>query len=464
MEELINYIIALQLAQEAAPVRTWELAQEAAPVRTWEVLGDGGSSSGTATANVGEKSKSKGKGIKIKEKKASPDFVDRGKKRQRPRHVGGSSSMMETPRMQDEPGHVGGSSSMMVTPRMQDGPGHVGGSSSMMVTPRMMQYEPGHVGGSRSMMVTSRMMQYEPGHVGGSGLMMVTPRMMQYDPGHVGDSSSMMLTPRMQYESKRRASEFPSVMQPSLSRRRPYFFYANLGELSFEWRCKVSKFLFEIQQVNVDTSMFSGFHRKEVYVHDLPTENRCGILTQPKLSMFDEKNPEKLEYLMGYPPYHTAGVKLAERLKLLDYCFQTDTLGYHISGIKAQFPDGVRLLSLFSGVGGAEIALSRLRIHLRCVVSVEHCGLSRNILKRWWQTSRQTGELVQIEDIASVRTKTLEDLVERFGGFDLIICQNPPAPADLSEGSSGTKACAFQYLLFQECVRIIRRARDVMEL
>ncbi|CAH2061603.1 unnamed protein product [Thlaspi arvense] len=424
MEELINYIIALQLAQEAAPVRTWELAQEAAPVRTWEVLGDGDSSSGTA--NVGEKSKSKGKGIKIEEKNASPDFVDRGKKRQRPRHMGGSSSMMETLRMQDEPGHEGGSSSMMETPRMQDEPGHVGGSSSMMVTPRMMQYEPGHVGGSSSMMVT--------------------PRMMQAEPGHVGGSSSMMLTPRMQYESKRRASEFPSAMQPSLSRRRPYFFYANLGELSFEWWCKVSKFLFEIQPVNVDTSMFSGFHRKEVYVHDLPTENRCGILTQPKLSMFDEKNPDKLEYLMGYPPYHTAGVKLAERLKLLDYCFQTDTLGYHISGIKAQFPDGVRLLSLFSGVGGAEIALSRLRIHLRCV------------------TSRQTGQLVQIEDIASVRTKTLEDLVERFGGFDLIICQNPPAPADLSEESSETKACAFQYLLFQECVRIIRRVRDVMEL
>ncbi|CAH2061605.1 unnamed protein product [Thlaspi arvense] len=434
MEELINYIIALQLAQEAAPVRTWELAQEAAPKRTWEVLGDGDSSSGTATANVGEKSNSKGKGIKIEEKKASPDFVDRGKKRQRPRHVGGSSSMMETPRMQDEPGHVGDSSSMMVTLRMQDEPGHVGGSSSMMVTPRMMQYEPGQVGGSSSMTVTSRMMQYEPGLVGGSSSMMVTPRMMQYEPGHVGGSSSMMLTLRMQYESKRRASEFPSAMQPSLSRRRPYFFYANLGELSFEWWFKVSKFLFEIQPVNVDTSMFSGFYRKEVYVHDLPTENRCGILTQPKLSMFDEKNPEKLEYLMGYPPYHTAGVKLAERLKLLDYCFQTDTLGYHISGIKAY------------EVGGAEIALSRLRIHLRCV------------------TSRQTGELVQIEDIASVRTKTLEDLVERFGGFDLIICQNPPAPADLSEGSSGTKACAFQYLLFQECVRIIRRARDVMEL
>lgn len=176
--------------------------------------------------------------------------------------------------------------------------------------------------------------------------------------------------------------------------------------------------------------------------------------------------PEHLECIMGYPTNHTniGGGRLAERLKLFDYCFQTDTLGYHLSVLKSMFPEGLTVLSLFSGIGGAEIALDRLGIHLKGVVSVESCGLSRNILKRWWQTSGQTGELVQIDDIKSLTTNKLETLVQKFGGFDFVICQNPSTPPDLSKESSRSEACEFDYTLFNEFVRVSKRVRDMMEL
>ena len=35
------------------------------------------------------------------------------------------------------------------------------------------------------------------------------------------------------------------------------------------------------------------------------------------------------------------------------------------------FPNGVNLLSLFSGIGGREVALHKFGIHMRAVVSVE---------------------------------------------------------------------------------------------
>jgi len=63
------------------------------------------------------------------------------------------------------------------------------------------------------------------------------------------------------------------------------------------------------------------------------------------------------------------------------------------------FPDGLRVLSIFSGVGGAEIVLHRLGICLKCVVSVEASEINRKILKRWWQNTGQTGVLKQMGGI-----------------------------------------------------------------
>ncbi|KAH7533366.1 hypothetical protein FEM48_Zijuj04G0123200 [Ziziphus jujuba var. spinosa] len=109
----------------------------------------------------------------------------------------------------------------------------------------------------------------------------------------------------------------------------------------------------------------------------------------------------------------------------LRYCLQTDVLGYLLSVLKSLYPGGLTLLSIFSGIGGAEIALHRLGIRMRDVVSVETSGMKRRILKRWWQNTGQSGELLQIEDIQRLTSSKLESLFGKFGGFELIICQNP---------------------------------------
>ncbi|CAH8309156.1 unnamed protein product [Eruca vesicaria subsp. sativa] len=281
-------------------------------------------------------------------------------------------------------------------------------------------------------------------------------------PGYMGGSRSVIETPGMQEEE---SIESLSTLRPSNVAKRPYVFYGNIGELSPQQWSKISGFFFGIQPEHVDTRLYSALCRKEGYFHNLPIENRFPILPKPSQSAPSIISPENLERVMGYPPNHTniGGARSAERLKLLDYCFQTDTLGYHLSVLKPLFPQGLTVLSLFSGIGGAEIALNRLGIHLKSVYSVEPCGLSRNILKRWWQTSGQTGELEQIEDIRILRAKKLETLVKRFGGFDLVICQNPPTPLDLSKESSRSQGCKFDYMLFNEVVCVSKCVKALME-
>lgn len=174
--------------------------------------------------------------------------------------------------------------------------------------------------------------------------------------------------------------------------------------------------------------------------------------------------PEHLELILGYPSNHTRAAEsdLTERLKLLKYCFQTDTLGYHLSVLKPIFPSGLTMLSLFSGIGGAEIALHRLDIKIKALVSVETSVTKRKILERWWRSSGQTGDLVQIEDIQKLTSKKLESLISKFGGFDLVIYQNP-----CSYSSSGALASqslsAFDFSVFSESIRVLQRVRGLCE-
>ncbi|XP_014509281.1 probable inactive DNA (cytosine-5)-methyltransferase DRM3 isoform X2 [Vigna radiata var. radiata] len=174
--------------------------------------------------------------------------------------------------------------------------------------------------------------------------------------------------------------------------------------------------------------------------------------------------PEQLELILGYPLNHTRAAEgnLAERLKSLKYCFQTDTLGYHLSVLKPIFPDGLTMLSLFSGIGGAEIALHRLDIKIKAVVSVETSAQKRKILERWWRQSGQTGSLVQIEDIQKLTSKKLEGLISKFGGFDLVIYQNPCSYSS-SRLQTGAGLSALDFSVFCECVRVLQRIRGLSQ-
>lgn len=168
---------------------------------------------------------------------------------------------------------------------------------------------------------------------------------------------------------------------------------------------------------------------------------------------------EHLERIMGYPSHHTraAGFCLSDRLKSLKLAFQTDTLAYHLSVLKPLFPGGMTVLSFFNGIGGALVALHRLGISLKGAVSVEPCENKRNIVTQWWENTGQSGELIQVEDSQKLSSNKLEDLIKKFRGFDVVICQNPYA-----SGDGTTDLAALDFSLFVEFVRVLQRVRTTM--
>lgn len=169
--------------------------------------------------------------------------------------------------------------------------------------------------------------------------------------------------------------------------------------------------------------------------------------------------PEHLEHIMGYPVHHTriAGYSLTERMQSLKLSFQTDTLGYHLSVLKRLSPGGVTVLSFFSGIGGAEIALHRLGIRLKGVVSVEPNEMKRRMLKKWWENSGQSGELIQFEGINKLTSSKLGDLFKKLKAFDLVVCQNPYSGADTDS------LAAQDFSMFVEFVRILQRVKATMD-
>jgi site-specific DNA-cytosine methylase len=84
----------------------------------------------------------------------------------------------------------------------------------------------------------------------------------------------------------------------------------------------------------------------------------------------------------------------------------------------------MNVLSLFSGIGGAEVALHRLGIRMKTVVSVEISEVNRFVLRSWWDQT-QTGTLIEIADVQSLTSERLEKFVGRIGGFDLVIGGSP---------------------------------------
>ncbi|MQM08359.1 hypothetical protein Taro_041218 [Colocasia esculenta] len=166
--------------------------------------------------------------------------------------------------------------------------------------------------------------------------------------------------------------------------------------------------------------------------------------------------PSQIEQILGYPVQHTQiqGLELIDRLRALKCSFQTDALGYHVSVLKQMFPSGLRVVSIFSGIGGAEVALHRLGIRLKCVISVEASEVNRRILKRWWQNTGQSGELLQIEGIEKLTSKKVETLVEQFGGFDIVIGGSPCTCT--YRGPSSGRSVGLDMNVFFEYVRVLR--------
>nr|GEY09184.1 DNA (cytosine-5)-methyltransferase DRM2-like [Tanacetum cinerariifolium] len=173
--------------------------------------------------------------------------------------------------------------------------------------------------------------------------------------------------------------------------------------------------------------------------------------------------PDEVEMLLGFPRNHTrgGGISRTDRYKSLGNSFQVDTVAYHLSVLKDIYPNGMNVLSLFSGIGGAEVALHKLRIPLKNVVSVEISEANRDIMKSWWQQTDQKGNLVHLADVKKLDPHKLEKLVKSVGGFDLIIggspCNNMAGSNRVSrDGLEGEQSSLFyDYSRILETVKII---------
>ncbi|PRQ53966.1 putative DNA (cytosine-5-)-methyltransferase [Rosa chinensis] len=135
--------------------------------------------------------------------------------------------------------------------------------------------------------------------------------------------------------------------------------------------------------------------------------------------------PDEVETLLGFPRNHTRGISRTDRYKSLGNSFQIDTVAYHLSVLKDRFPNGINLLSLFSGIGGAEIALHRLGIRMKNVVSVEISAVSRTVVRTWWEQTNQKGNLYHLADVQELNADRLEHYINTFGGFDLVVGGSP---------------------------------------
>ncbi|KAL0554854.1 hypothetical protein IC582_008782 [Cucumis melo] len=137
--------------------------------------------------------------------------------------------------------------------------------------------------------------------------------------------------------------------------------------------------------------------------------------------------PDEVEMLLGFPKNHTrgGGISRTDRYKSLGNSFQVDTVAYHLSVLKDMFPGGINLLSLFSGIGGAEVALHRLGIPLKNVVSVDISEVNRNIVRSWWEQTNQKGTLIDLADVQELDADRLQYYMNLFGGFDLVVGGSP---------------------------------------
>lgn len=62
---------------------------------------------------------------------------------------------------------------------------------------------------------------------------------------------------------------------------------------------------------------------------------------------------------------------------------------------------------------------------MKVVVSVEISEVNQNILRSFWEQTNQEGTLKEISDVRELDTKKIEELMDTYGGFDLVIGGSP---------------------------------------
>ncbi|XP_039159882.1 DNA (cytosine-5)-methyltransferase DRM2 isoform X2 [Eucalyptus grandis] len=255
----------------------------------------------------------------------------------------------------------------------------------------------------------------------------------------------------------------------------PYFYYENVALAPKGVWDTISRFLYDVEPEFVDSKYFCATARKRGYVHNLPINDRFPLLPLPP-GMIHEALPLTKKW---WPSWDTrtklnclqtciGSAKLTERIRkalehhdgesepppriqkyVLDECRKWNLVWVGRNKLAPLEPDEVEMLLGFPknhtrgggisrtdrykslgnsfqvGIGGAEVALHRLGIPLKNVVSVEISEVNRNIMRSWWEQTNQKGNLTHLTDVQQLNGDRLEQLMNSFGGFDLIIGGSP---------------------------------------
>ncbi|CAM6092876.1 unnamed protein product [Calypogeia fissa] len=174
--------------------------------------------------------------------------------------------------------------------------------------------------------------------------------------------------------------------------------------------------------------------------------------------------PDEIETCLGFDVSHTRVLySPTDRVRVLGNSFQVTTVAYHLSVLRPIYRNGIRVLSLFSGIGGAEVALHKLGIFLKLVVSVEIDDKARMVVDSWWKTTNQKGTLIHtFTDVKEVDSRAIQGLVDEFGGFDLVIGGSPCNNLSGNNRCSRTGLAGPASVTFFEFPRILAEVRDYM--
>ncbi|CAI6008028.1 unnamed protein product [Closterium sp. NIES-65] len=154
---------------------------------------------------------------------------------------------------------------------------------------------------------------------------------------------------------------------------------------------------------------------------------------------------KQLEMLMGYPEGHVSVVtnNKTSRYKMLGNTFHVPTVALHLSVLRRntfhvptvalhlsvlrRLNRPIRVLSLFSGIGGALVALHMVKVPVICAVSVEFEKSCRDAEGRWWRetamaeeragrdgVNQMLGELLQLYHNVSWGSGSGKEVIDAF--------------------------------------------------
>lgn len=193
---------------------------------------------------------------------------------------------------------------------------------------------------------------------------------------------------------------------------------------------------------------------------------------------------ERVEELMGFPKGHTRSCDQYhttdhQRRKMLGDSFQVDTVAYLLTPFldmqKAGKlpPEGITVLSLFDGIGGAVVALHKIGVKLNRVITCEKDELRRMVVRNWMQKHVPHVIHIEMDDIKDAskgpsNTAFIRSTMSK-GPIHLVIGGSPCQNISMLNRVSGNKGSGRSGFsgddshLFFSYVNILRKCKEEHE-